>query len=270
MPALISGDEQAQISVSYGATQVVVDHVDADGIWRKSKEHQRVQVTRLEGAFLAADLWQLGFSFPMMTREYGSEKYTGFGDVSTTLSYEYLPDWNYNPYRPKGIGFVQVRLPLGRSRAESELGGLDSMGSGFWALGVGTMLVKSWSRWDLYGFFEIHRSFEKRVSNIMIQGRLLPGNGGTGELGMGYNWQKLRTGVSVSESFEDPLNIDSITSVTNGQTERYAVLAISLSYLLDDEWSGAFTINDQTLIGAPANTSLGRGASIQILRRWTR
>lgn len=267
-PALIVGDDKAQFTSSFGVTDVVVDNVDTQGLWRARDEHQKVQTLRFEAATLLTDRWQSGVAFPLIQRNYAGQNSTGVGDVATTLGYEYLPDWNYNPYRPRGLGYVQLTLPTGKSRAESE-NGIDSRGQGFWALGVGTLLTKSWMRWDAFLSAEAHRSFAKEFQNSNMKGTLKPGYGTTFGGGFGYNTAAWRFGGSVLWSYEDAITIEP-AGWSQGSVERYASTSLSGSYIPNDDWTTSLTYVDQTIFGEPVNTSLGRGVTLQLQRRWGR
>lgn len=268
-PSIIAGDDKAQFTTSYSFTEVAIDNVDSRGIWRKWDEHQQVQTFRIEGAHIISDRWQAGFTLPIIQRSRMDQNYSGLGDVSASLGYEYLPDWDYNPIRPKGIGYLQLTLPTGKSRAESEVGGLDSRGNGFWALGIGTLLTKAIGRYDVFGSLEVHRSFTKSVSNSQTQGTLEPGFGGNLGLGGGYNLAFFRLGGAVTWTYEDPIDIRGNTS-SNGLPERYATAVASASYLASDEWAGTLSYSDQTLFGSPVNTSLGKTVALMVQRRWGR
>lgn len=267
-PALIVNDDRAQVTGSWGYTDVVVDNVDARGLWRSRDEHQKVQTLRIEAATLIADRWQTGISLPIIQRHYSGDTSSGLGDVATTLGYEYLPDWNYNPYRPKGLGFLQLTMPTGKSRAESE-NGLDSRGLGFWAVGVGTLLTKSWRRWDSFISLEGHKSFAKDFANSQTQGTLNPGYGTTFGGGAGYNLAKWRLGGSVLWTYEDPIEMQP-AGWSAGSVERFATTSFTASYSPNDEWSGVLIFSDQTLFGEPVNTSLGKTVLLQLQRRWGR
>ncbi len=270
-PSIISGDDKAQISISYSMNKVAIDNVDSSGIWRTSSEHQSIQSYKIEGAHLISDLWQAGFAIPVIQRSKQNETYSGISDISVSASYEYLPEWNYNIYKPKGIGFFQLTIPTGKSKADSEVGGLDSRGNGFWAIGLGTLLTKSYQEWDGFSSFEIHHSFEKKINNSNFDGTLQPGLGGTFGIGLGYNLKDYRIGSGITWSYEDPINSINQQNISQaGFVERYATAVASLSYLASDEWSGTFSYSDQTLFGNALNTSLSRGFALQIQRRWGR
>ncbi len=267
--SIITSDDKAQVSTSLTAMEVVVDNVDSNGIWRKWSDHQQIKTFRIEAAHIISDLWQIGAAVPIVQRSQLDKTYSGLGDVVGSLGYEYLPEWNYSQYRPKGIGFLQLTLPTGKAKADSEVGGLDSRGNGFWALGVGTMLTKIILEWDFVTSLEIHKGFNKTVSNSNLQGTLQPGFGGNFGLGAGYNFKDYRIGSNITWTYEDPIKVEA-TTITNGTVERYATAALSGSYMYDEEWSGTVSYSDQTLFGNPINTSLGRSLALQIQKRWGR
>ncbi|MGE3261936.1 MAG: hypothetical protein AB7K68_09170 [Bacteriovoracia bacterium] len=269
LPSLIAGDDKAQLSSSYSFSEVSVDNVDARGIWRKWGEHQRVQTFRLEGAHLLSDRWQAGFSAPVVRRTLSGQTYSGLGDLAGSVAYEILPDWDYNPFRPKGIAFFQVTAPTGKSKAESEVGGLDSRGNGFWALGAGALLSKSIRSVDGFLSFEAHRSLGKEYATSQLTGQLKPGWGGSAGLGGGYNTKLWRFGSSITWFYEDPVEIKGAINFA-GSLERYATGVLSASFMPSDLWSGTLSYADQTLFGSPANTSLARTVALLVQRRWGR
>ncbi|MBC85626.1 MAG: hypothetical protein CL677_00485 [Bdellovibrionaceae bacterium] len=268
-PAIISGDEKALFSTSYAVTEVVIDNVDSDGIWSDQGDGQRLQTLSLEGAHIFNDRWQVGGSTQVLQRTHQGEESSGLGDTKFTLGYEYLTDWDYHPIRPRGTGYFTLTAPTGRSRAESELGGLDSRGNGFWALGLGTMLSKSVIPWDIYLNFEVHKSFAKTVNNTQVDGEIRPGWGGSFSGGAGYNFDKYRVGGSISWNYEDAISIAGSTEY-EGAVERYATGTLSASYDMENDWSSSLSYSDQTLFGSPVNTSLGRTLSFQLQKRWAR
>lgn len=268
-PSLIIGDEKAQLTASYALTDVAVASVDSNGVWRESSSRPQIQSFNLEGAHILADRWQVGFSAPVQHKSFAQQTYSGWGDVSGRIGYEYLPDWDYHPWRPKGVGFLQIRLPTGKSRAESDRGGLDSMGSGFWSLGLGSVLTKARGAFDFLATAEIHRSLAKRFSNSQMAGELRPGWGGTWGVGAGYSLQHVRFGALLTWVYEDPVEVR-VFERFKGVAERQATASLSVSFLAGREWAGTLSYSDQTLIGSPVNTSLGRSLSVLLQRRWGR
>lgn len=277
--SVIASEDKALLSASYNYTEVIIDNVDAAGIWSTWSNHQKVKTLKIEGAHVFADRWQAGFLIPLIERSRLDKTYSGLGDIALSTAYEYLPEWDYHPVMPKGIGFLQLMIPTGKAKADSEVGGLDSRGNGFWALGMGTLLTKAWTQWDAVINFEVHKSFEKEIQTSTLRGRLNPGFGASFGLGAGYNTQSFRFGGNITWNYEDPIALiansgssgqSSSVQSSPGAVERYATAVASLGYLPSGEWTGTISYSDQTLFGDPVNTSLGRGVAVQLQRRWSR
>ncbi|MGZ3704283.1 MAG: hypothetical protein ACXVC4_21005, partial [Bdellovibrionota bacterium] len=207
---------------------------------------------------------------PLVQRSRAGANSFGLGDISGTLGYEILPDWDYSAWRPKGISFLQLTAPTGRAVNESTAAyQLDSRGRGFWALGAGTLFTKTAGDIDFFTTVDAHRSFAKDFQNAQVSGRLSPGWGGNAGAGIGYNWAKVRVGGSLTYTYEDPVNVSGAVS-SSGVPQRFATAALSASYLASSDWAATLTYADQTRFGSPLNTSLGRAATLQLQRRWQR
>ena len=268
-PSLIVGDDQAQMTNSYTYSQVA-DDVGTDSLWRKRNSKETNEIYKIEAAHIFYDQWQAGFSIPVVRRTRAEETSTGLGDVAATLGYEYLPDWDYNPWRPRGLGYFQLTLPTGKSVNESEADfQLDSRGRGFWAIGIGTILTKIFGKWDVYSNIDLHRSFDKQYTNSQSEGTLKPGYGENLGIGGGYNLAHLRIGSSLTWSHEDPVDVEGTLS-SIGAPQELVTATFSISYLLQNEWATTFTYTDQTLFGEPQNTSLNQGATVFLQKRWLR
>lgn len=268
-PSLIAGDDAAQITASYGYARVT-DDVGLDSLWRRRDGRESTVTYKLEGAHVFADRWQAGLSLPLVSRARAGASEFGLGDIAATLGYEVLPDWDYNPWRPRGLAFLQVTAPTGRAVNESTaIYQLDSRGRGFWALGAGALLTKSYGAWDVFASADAHRSFAKEFANAQAFGRLRPGWGGTAGGGGGYNFSQLRLGAALLWTYEDPVDVDGSPS-SRGAAQRFATATASVSYLASLEWTATLSYADQTQFGAPFNTSVGRGALLMLQRRWQR
>jgi hypothetical protein len=268
IPSLITGEDKAQLTSSLTYSKIDTDVLDT-GIWRHRTNNDVSQILKIEAAKIFNDRYQYGISIPIQSRmtsgTQGGEA-SGLGDIALQTGYEFLPDWDYNPWRPKGVGFISLTLPTGKSALESDNGGLDTRGNGFWALGIGTSLSKTWNEWDATSVMEAHHSFEKNVSSSQVNGLVKPGNGGSLSIGAGYNIKDLRIGSSVAWTFEDAISTD----LTAGTAKKFATGTISGSYLFKDNWAGTFSYSDQTLFGDPLNTTLAKSAAIFVQKKWAR
>ncbi len=272
IPSIITSDDKAQLAGIYTYSKVHAD-VLPNGTWRERKQDDHTQIFKLEGAHIIEDRWQAGLSIPFQKRERSgamADSSTGFGDITAQLGYEYLPDWNYHPYRPKGIGYLSMITPTGRSINESKDGtGIDSRGRGFWGLGLGTILTKNWRHWDANANIEAHQSFPKVVHNARVNGSLHPGRGGSLALGSGYNWKSFRLGGLINWIYEDPINVKG-TPASSGNLQRYSNGTMVLSYLLEKNATVSLSYTDQTIFGSPSNTVLSKSITMFFQQRWER
>lgn len=272
IPSIITGDDKAQLSGIYTYSQVHAD-VLPNGDWRERTEDDHTQIYKIEGAHIIGDRWQAGLSVVYQQRQRGgalSDKSSGFGDITGQIGYEYLPDWNYNPYRPKGIGYLSLIAPTGRSINESEDGtGIDARGRGFWGIGLGTVLTKNWRKWDANANLEVHHSFEKNVNNQNVDGTLKPGQGGSVAIGSGYNFKSVRIGGLINWVYEDPIDVVGNPS-SEGQLQRYTNGSLIFSYLFKNNSTAAVSYTDQTLFGSPSNTALSKSITFFYQQRWQR
>lgn len=272
VPSIIAGDDRQQLSTSYSYSKVHAD-VSASGIWQRKANEDITQILKLDYASIIEDRFQFGVSLPIHQRNVqglqGGQS-QGLGDTALQGGYEYLPDWDYHPYRPKGIGYISLTLPTGKSLYEEDnLSGLDSRGRGFWALGAGTLLTKTFKKIDTLATLELHKSFSKPVHNSQFQGTIEPGWGYSYSLGIGYNMNKLRLGHALLWSYEDPIQSQG-NIVSKGNYQSVATGSFSVSYLTDQLLTVSLTYSDQTLYGEPTNTGLNKTILLSLLKRWSR
>lgn len=272
IPSLITGDEAASLTSSFSYSKIDTD-VFTNSVWQKRRDDDVSQILKIEAASVFLDRYQAGFSVPLQTRNRSGAQggsSSGVGDMAAQVGYEYLPDWDYSEWRPRGVGFVTLTLPTGKSIYESEKqGALDSTGRGFWALGVGTALTKAWTTWDSNIIIEGHRGFNKSIVNSQISGTLKPGFGGSLAVGSGYNLAKFRFGGSIAWTYEDAIDVAGTTS-SLGSAQRYATGTAMLTQLLDADWAWTLSYADQTLFGSPTNTTLAQTLAFTVQKRFSR
>lgn len=272
IPSIITSDDKAQFALSYTQSKIYAD-VFTNKDWKKRIENDVSEIYKFDASHIFNDRFQAGFSLPYQIRERSGaleDSSSGLGDLSLQFGYEFLPDWDYNPYRPKGIGYISIIAPTGRSIYESKDGsGIDSRGRGFWGLGIGSVLTKKWGKWDINSNAEIHYSFPKTVSNKFYQGTITPDYGGQLSIGGGLNIKKFRLGTLASWFYEGPIDASGDTN-SQGELKRFSTLGLLLSYMLTDQDSLILNYSDQTLLASPYNTSLSKSLTLFYQRRWGR
>ncbi len=272
IPSIITSDDKAQLSLGFTHSKIDSD-VFTNGSWRKRKEDDFTRIYRLDMAHILKDRWQIGISVPYQTRERSGameDSSQGPGDVSFQLGYEILPDWDYNPYRPKGISYLSLITPTGKSIYESEDGsGIDARGRGFWGIGTGLVLTKKWGKWDMNSNLEVHYSLPKKVDNDFYSGTITPSYGGQYSLGGGINYKKFRLGTIAQWTYEAPVNVSGETD-SQGELKRFSSLGILLSAMFTEQDSLILNYSDQTILASPFNTSLSKSVTLFFQRRWAR
>jgi hypothetical protein len=270
VPALVLGDERANVSTTLSYSTVGTD-VNADGIWQHRQISEQAQTLRLDSARILSDRTQLGASLPIIRRSHADDSAAGIGDVAVNGGYEFLPEWEYSAWKPRGLGYLQLTLPTGRSIYEaSRVDQIDSRGRGFWALGTGVALTKIRGAYDGILLVDVHRSFSKEAKGTTAGDlQLTPGWGGGLTFGAGRTYKDLRLGASLAWIYEDGTKVSGAVN-SDGVLSRYAVAAASLIYTPSRDWSASLSYSDQTLFGSPANTPLAQAVQVSYQHRWPR
>ncbi len=256
-PALIVGDERGTLSVDVSYADIATE-VSSSGFWQNRSSPESIETFRLHGAHIFLDRFQAGVSASFINRSRQNQSSAGLGDVALNVGYETLPEWDYSRWRPRGVSYMTLNLPLGRSIQDAtEPFQLDARGRGFWSVALGTALTKVRGPIDIFVTVEARRSFVREVKTKDFTGQLRPGYGALASFGVGFNHQLTRLGGSVSLNYEDPIETRGSISST-GSVTRFVTAALSLSQMLNDEWTLSVSYSDQTLFGAPQNTSLAR------------
>ena len=268
-PAMIVGDDKAQVTGSFTHTKVISD-VDSLGIWYPREQSEQSETFRLEAAHIAWDRFQFGASIPVVQRSGKGHQSTGFGDISETAGFEALPEWDYNVWRPRGFVYLQLTNPSGRDVNESRAAfQLDARGRGFWSTAIGAILTKTYRDFDFFVNLDLHRSYDHHFATSQASGELHPGWGGNFSLGAGYNLQNWRFGSELTWTYEDPVRATGDLP-SSGALQRFATASFAVTYLFKGELSTNVIYSDQTWFGEPNNTTLGRSVSLNLQKRWPR
>ncbi|WP_413584444.1 serine protease spb1 [Bdellovibrio sp. HCB274] len=270
-PALIMGDDKAQLTSSLSYAQVT-DDVLANKKWIKRDDGNHSQTLKLEAATLLSDTVQTGISVPVITRTIAHESSTGLGDIGLTLGHETLPEKSYSRWKPKGLTFLQVIAPTSPSiyDAMNTLAS-DSRGRGFFSVGGGVALVKIFGRYDANASLELHKSFARDFSSPANGGTITatPGFGHGWSIGGGWNKGDWRLGTSFTGLYEDAVEISGAQN-SKGSAQKNVTWSAMANYMMGMESAWTLSYADQTLFGAPENTPLSKTVTISYQTRWQR
>lgn len=259
-PSVITTEDKAQFALSFYQSKIHAD-VNTKSQWNRNSSNDRTKTYKFEAAHLISDRWQIGGSLPIISRKNNSNidnHSSGTGDLSLQIGYEYLPDWDYNPIRPKGIGYLGIIVPTGKSIYDSDtVTGVDARGKGFWGTGLGTVLIKRWYEWDATCALDFYYYFKKNISSTNSEAKVAPGYTHSQTLGGGWSFNELRLGALASFSYEDNTKISGTTN-SESSLKRSATATFLVSYFLPHQQSIVVSYSDQTLLGDPYNTSLSK------------
>jgi len=278
-PMLIVGDDEAQINVGTALANAVADTA-ADGIpiFHSPNTSDVSQTFRLDGAVLISDRLQLGTSISVMNHsvsDFGVTDSTfALGDARLSVGYEALPAWSYSEWKPQIFLFSLVTFPTGRSKFESQKPtSSDVTGNGFYAVSVGSLVVKRWALWDMFLVPEIHYAIPRTFQTSSGSLSSMPGFGGSFGLGVGVSpgGGDLRLGVRVQP------RLDQAATTTNAGITSFGAGMLSVcdtgldaSYLFNTTDTLMVSYTDQTLLGVATNLPLTRSLAINFQHRWER
>lgn len=273
-PSLIAGDASGQVTATTSYSHTFADApVTGAAVTRAADDFETRSTLKVDAAVLLSDLWQVGVSVPIVRRlrdRHGSQADAlGLGDISALAGYEFLPQWSYSAWRPKGTLFAGVVAPTGRSPQDAQsLFQIDSMGRGYWMVTAGALFQKTWGRWDALFLAEAHQPFARDVVAQAGVFHLNPAFGASGALGVGWSAGDLRLGAMLSAVFEGPVRTTGLIDEVGNPQVSYP-LSAQLAYMLNDDLSLAGTFSDNSLLGA-TNTPLSRSLGVMLQARWDR
>lgn len=286
MPAMITGDDASQFSAALSHGTVIGDARDGKltPVFRSPLHSETTTALRMDGAILLTDRIQAGVGLSVLSRSFAEGRNevhaTRAGDLDLNLGYEFLPEWTYSEWKPRGHVFLLTTVPTGRSIYEAREPGLvDATGKGFTRLSLGTIFIKRWNAWDASMVTEVHysftRTFETGITLSQNQ-KISPGWGTSFAIGCGYSpgAGDLRLGLRIQPSFAEPKRIETPSSTFRSGRTQTIDTSVEASYLLSDRGGGSWTTFaayvDQTLLGPAANSTLSRTFSVGLQRRWDR
>ncbi len=278
-PTLIVGDDRAQMNFTLSGSGFVAN-ASSDGVAKFEGGDSKFAYTyRWDGAILLEDRLQAGLSFSVVNQSFNQgsvqETYTGVGDIKLSLGYEVLPLWSYSSWKPQGFAFAMFNIPTGRSTLDSEtLLATDVIGSGYYSLSTGFLLLKKWKIWDVFLLPEFHYSLPREVSAGSFNFVQRPGVGGSLGLGVGLSpgGGVFRLGMRLQQRYDQGiLSVETSQSTEqSGPSRSSCDFGLDLAYLFQPNATMMVSYIDQTLIGSAKNAPLNRTVALNFQYRWPR
>lgn len=273
--SLILGDERVKMQASVSHGSVVADSpVRGLPTFRDEGTSEETQTLRLAGSHILGDRFQLGGSLSVLrhetSRQGSQSSQSSFGDVSANFGYEFLPEWDYSEWKPRGFAFLGLTLPTGKSIYESDaLHAVDVSGEGFTAISLGTAFVKRFRAWDASFVSTLSLPFARDFETLRID----PTVGVDLILDVGYSFAGwYRAGVFLEPVYQGTKTARDLESGSESKSASQLRwnTGLGLTRLTSDDWAFTLTYIDQTLVGPTRNTTLSRSASFSVTKRLLR
>ena len=275
-PGLITGDYKSQFVSSINHSSII-GHTNSnkESIFHSKDNNERSQTLKLTGTMQVSDLWQAGLSLPIVRKSFNrpgnTNTHSGLGDIELHGAYEFLPEYSYSSWRPRGFLFVSATLPTAPSINDPDviLEVERARGQGFMVLKSGFSFFKVLGNWDfqLLGQLEkpFARTFQTKGSSIQKH----PGLGWSALASFGHSpfGGDFRWGMAFAPSSKAAVRNSENTLLSDSQFVWDTTL--SLSYLVNFDWSVNFNYTDQTILGPSKNATLSRSSALSIMKKWT-
>ncbi len=263
LPNIITGDFKAQFGLSY-ANKAITHTVSENGNFiARSKENREVRETvTFKGAMLIKDFFQFGLEVPYINNTHEvsdeGEQYSELGDPTIQLNYEFLPEWTYSWWKPRGFLYFGHTFSMTKSiyETESELG-TDALGTGFDTFNLGAHFYKVYRQYDFSIFAKKSLRQKRKFTSSGESIEVTPGEINSYGVSFGYSNKEFRVGTTINNFNEDRKEIKRNSSSSISGTKSYTDFGLSLSYH-KDLISYSLSYNDQTFWGEGRNMNLGK------------
>ena len=275
LPQLITGDYRAQLAL-VGANSAVTHYANEDSlISERDVTNQEVSESlTLSATYLLSPYWQMGLRLPYKVNTHktlaANENSSGIGDFHLQTAYEFLPEYSFSLWRPKGYVFIDETLPSSSSSYDAEKPlHTDSFGSGFYTTSVGVSFVKAIFNYDFLFMTEYHKAFNREFNKPGERLSVEPGDGHTMLFGAGYSPKggDLRLGGSLLYSKQNASKVTSSLSPltsSGSQPRHYWETGLSVSYLFKN-YSLTASYLDQSFLANASNSLLTKSLSISVV-----
>lgn len=272
LPVLITGDYKGQI-VFTGANSAVTHDSNQNGkiSERDGRQSQVAESVMLSAAYAISPLWQIGTSIPYKVNSHSAgsaeESSRGLGDIKLQIGYEFLPEYYFSLWKPRGFLFIEQTIANSSSTYDADKPlRSDSLGNGFYTTAFGVSFIKTIYSFDYLFMGEIHQGFKRRFDVGESSFTVKPSIGYSGLVGAGHNFSNtnLRLGGTILYSREGKRSfVGDISSISN--SSHFWEVGISISYLIND-LSFSLNYKDQSFLGKAINTPLSKSINASITK----
>jgi hypothetical protein len=262
---IITSDNRREISLGFSA-RTDIGQTDQNG-WSTFNNDQIIDSRsnfNLQYGEQLAENFQLGLKTSIAEKHVKksgkNEKTQGFTDLELQTTYEYLPEYTYHPYKPRGFLYTKLSIPLSKSIYNSQSSILsDVRGSGLYSASLGNFFMKKFDLITLKVGLDFTRSLAKKFSEFKIYGF----NRYTLPLGIAYafNQSDYSLGFTNTFSYTEQKKFRG-NNLSNSHFERFWDSNIFLNYSPNRQMIYGISYSDSSLFGESINSPLYRSVAL--------
>jgi len=271
LPTLITADDKAIFNIGVSHSKVMAD-VNNQVVFRTDQNNETKQTYSFSGAYQFSEYAQIGGGFNIQSKQREvvtgqEESSSGLGDLFLNSAYEFMPEFYYSKYKPRGLVFLELTLPTARSIHDHQKRlNTDARGSGFYTASPGLLFLKAYRTYDYLVApkvtFYNPRTFETSSGEEV---KISPKPTYQLLTGLGYNLAKSPTRFGASLAYTYKGGKSGEYSANN---EYYFDLSLSASYMFASKISTSLTYSDQTIFGPVKNTTLSRTIAFSLQKKF--
>jgi hypothetical protein len=164
---IITGDNKAEMSLGYSKRfDIGQSNQDGFAVLNAEKNLDHSQNINFQSEYQITDRVQLGTRFSIVDKSIvksGMKENTkGLSDIEIQSTYEYLPDFTYSEYRPRGFVYIKLSIPTSKNLYNSTSSVFsDVRGTGIYSLSAGNFFIKKINSYTFKLTFEWSHLFGK-------------------------------------------------------------------------------------------------------------
>lgn len=262
---IITSDNRREISIGF-TSRTDIGQTDQNG-WSTFNNHQIIDgksIFNLQYGEQVAENFQLGVKTAIAEKHVKKsgkdEKTQGFTDLELQTTYEYLPEYTFHPYKPRGFIYTKLSIPLSKSIYNSQSSILsDVRGSGLYSASLGNFLIKKLDLVTLKVGFEFTKTFAKQFSEFKLDSY----HRYTIPIGIAYafNQSDFSIGFTNTFSYTDEKKFIG-NNLSNSHFERFWDSNIFLNYSPNRQVIYGLSYSDSSIFGESINSPLYRSVAL--------
>lgn len=220
----------------------------------------RQMVFNLQFQRQMAEYWQLAIKSSFIQKDLEKqnrrEKTSGAGDVDFQGTYEFLPEFTYSAWKPRGFGYLKLSIPTSNSLYDSTSPIYsDVRGTGLYSLSTGVFFIKHISDLTLKSAFEWQHFLGKHFAQttILDYDKLVVPLG----VSYGLDPKPIAIGAGATWSYQTKKKFTGTIS-GSANPEYFWELNAFANWIVSRETSIGISYSDSTLVGKNINSSLYR------------